>query len=182
MTCIVSYRDQNKIYIGGDTCAVSGLFVNNRLDPKVFKNKNMLMGYAGSFRLGQIMRFAFKPPKHEKDKDTYEYMCVDFVKAMQRCLEKNGHAGHNKKEEREASGQLLVGYKGSLYEIYEDYQVGLSAEVFSSIGCGSELAIGAMHALEKMPKILPEEKLRIALEAAARFNGGVSAPFTILSI
>lgn len=184
MTCIVSLRQDDKIYIGGDTAAVSGLSVNVRQDVKVFKNKNMLIGFAGSFRLGQLMRFAFKPPAHKKGQDAFEYMCVDVVRSIQKCFEKHGFGGHNKKEEKETSGQMLVAYKGVLYEIYEDYQVGISSETYSAIGCGGDLAMGAMYALEHLPKnqVLPAEtKINIALNAAVTHNGGVLPPFTILS-
>lgn len=182
MTCIVSLKQNDKIYIGGDTAAVSGLSVNVRLDVKVFRNKKMLIGYAGSFRLGQIMRFAFNPPAHPKGKDDYEYMCVDFISAVQKCFKKHGFDGQNRKDEKETCGQMLVAYKGQLYEIYEDYQVGVSSEPFTSIGCGSDLAMGAMYALHNLPKsdkISPEDKLKIALDAASTFNGGVLPPYTI---
>lgn len=185
MTCIVSLKQDDKIYIGGDTAAVAGLSVNVRQDTKVFKNKNMLIGFAGSFRLGQLMRFAFKPPQHKKGQDAFEYMCVDVVKAIQKCFEKNGFNGQNKKDEKETSGQMLIAYKGILYEVYEDYQVGISAETYSSIGCGGDLAMGAMYALEHLPKahlMPPETKVQIALTAAATHNGGVLPPFTILSM
>ena len=182
MTCIVSLKQDKKIYIGGDTAAVAGLSVNVRLDTKVFKNKKMLIGYAGSYRLGQLMRFAFKPPKHEKGKDDYEYMCVDVIRSIQKCFAKHGFDGQNKKDEKETSGQMLIAYKGTLYEIYEDYQVGISADPYISIGCGSDLALGAMYALHASPngsKLPPEEKIKIALSAAAKFSGGVLPPFNI---
>jgi ATP-dependent protease HslVU (ClpYQ) peptidase subunit len=185
MTCIVSLKQDDKIYIGGDTAAVAGLSVNVRLDTKVFKNKKMLIGYAGSFRFGQLMRFAFKPPKHETGKDDYEYMCVDVVRSMQKCFGKHGFDGQNKKDEKETSGQMLIAYKGQLYEVYEDYQVGIPADSFVAIGCGGDLALGAMEALQNVPnsaKISAEDKINIALGAAAKFNGGVLPPFNIMSI
>lgn len=184
MTCIVSLKHDNKIYIGGDHAASSGLSVNVREDTKVFKNKSMLIGYAGSYRMGQIMRFAFKPPKHEKGKDPYEYMCTDVIKSMQKTFDKHGFDGHNKKDEKETSGQMLIAYRGQLYEFYEDYQVGINADPFCSVGCGSDLALGAMFALQTVPKLNkmgPEDQIRIALQAATKYNAGVSPPFTILS-
>lgn len=184
MTCIVSLKHDNKIYIGGDHAASSHMSISVREDTKVFKNKSMLIGYAGSYRLGQIMRFGFKPPKHEKGKDPYEYMCTDVIKAMQKTFEKHGFDGRNKKEEHETSGQMLIAYRGQLYEFYEDYQVGINADPYCSVGSGSDIALGAMYTLQNVPKFAklpPEQQIQVALEAASKYNGGVSPPFTILS-
>jgi ATP-dependent protease HslVU (ClpYQ) peptidase subunit len=183
MTCIVSIKEGNKTYIGGDSAAVAGLSVSVRNDSKVFRNKQMLIGFAGSFRMGQIVRFAFKPPKYEKEKDIYEYMCVDVMKSLQKAFEKNGFNGENKKSEKETAGQMLIAYKGQLYEIDVDYQVGIPAEKYSSIGCGSDLALGALYALDAANSDLtPEQKITIALDAACKFNGGVLPPYNIMSI
>ncbi len=183
MTCIVALKEKNKIYIGGDSAAVAGLSVNVRSDTKVFKNGKFLIGYAGSFRMGQIMRFHFKPPVHKRGKPDYEYMCVDFIKKMQKTFEANGFDGENKRSEKETCGQMLVAYNGELYEIYEDYQVGIVADPFNSIGCGSELAIGSLYTLNRTKsRLTPEQKLEVALDAASTYNGGVLPPYNILSI
>lgn len=182
MTCIVALKDKNKIYIGGDSAAMSGLSVNVRTDSKVFNNGKFLMGFAGSYRMGQIMRFHFKPPKHDAGKPDYEYMCVDFIKKMQKTFEANGLDGYNKRTERETCGQMLVAYHGECYEIYEDYQVGIVADPYNAIGCGSDLSIGALYALHNTPnKLSPKEKVTIALNAASAYNGGVLPPYVILS-
>ena len=183
MTCIVAIKDKKKIYIGGDSAAVAGLSINVRTDSKVFKNGKFLIGFAGSFRLGQIMRFHFKPPKHEDGKSDYEYMCVDFIKKMQKTFEANGFDGENKKSEKETSGQMLVAYNGELYEVYEDYQVGMVADPYNSIGCGSDIALGALYALHALDTRIPtDQKVTIALDAANAYSGGVLPPYNILSI
>ena len=183
MTCIVGIKEKNKVYIGGDSAAVADLSVSVRTDTKVFKNGKFLIGYAGSFRLGQIMRFHFKPPKHEKGKSDYEYMCVDFIKKMQKTFAESGFDGENRRQEKQTSGQMLVAYRGELYEIYEDYQVGISADPYNSIGCGSDLALGALYTLHKaVPKMPAEQKVAIALDAASTYSGGVLPPYNILSV
>lgn len=183
MTCIVGLKHNKKIYIGGDSAAIADLSVNTRKDTKVFLNGKFLIGYAGSYRLGQIMRFNFKPPKREAGKDAYEYMCVDFVKRMQKTFSENGFNGENKRSEKETSGQLLVAYDGELYEICEDYQVGILHDAYNAIGCGADIALGAMYATGQSTSILkPEERVKIALDAASKYSAGVLPPHVILSI
>lgn len=183
MTCIVGVKHNGKVYIGGDSASVDGYSVNSRRDRKVFKNTNFLIGFAGSFRMGQIMRFNFKPPKHKPSKSDYEYMCTDFVKKMQTTFEANGFDGQNKRSEKETCGQILVGYRSELYEIGEDYQVGVVFDDFNAIGIGYDLALGSLYTsctLETSGVVIsPEEKIKYALDASSKYNGGVLPPYTI---
>lgn len=184
MTCIVSLKEKNKIYIGGDSCAVGGYSVAPVADSKVFRlSPTVLVGYAGSFRGGQILQYSTKLPKHSENKTDHEYLCIDFVKAIQKAFEKNGFDGHNKRTEKEMDANFIITYNGQIYEIDTDFHVSSYVNNFTSIGIGSDLAIGAMYALEKSnSKLPPEEKIRIALDAASEFNGGVMPPYNIMSV
>lgn len=183
MTCIVAIKEKNNIYFGGDSAAIDAgtLSIAVRNDAKVFRNKKMLIGFSGSFRAGQLMRFKFKPPEHKKGVDDYEYMCTDVVKKIQKCFEDNGLDGHNKKQEKETSVHLLIAYNGTIYEIDIDYQVGIPAENYCSIGGGSDLALGALFAVKNAP-MKPEDKLKIALDAASKFNASVLPPYNIMKL
>lgn len=182
MTCIVAVKSKGKIYIGGDSASVDGYSVNVRVDQKVFRNGDFLIGFAGSFRMGQIMRFHFNPPKHPAGKSNYEYMCVDFIKKIQKTFEANGFDGRNKRSEKETCGQMLVAYRSELYEIGEDYQVGIVADPYNAIGIGYDLALGSLYTSHQIdPTLDAERKVQLALDAATKYNGGVLAPYTIYS-
>jgi hypothetical protein len=43
-------------------------------------------------------------------------------------------------------GPFLVGVRGCLFEVGEAYQVGELAAGYSAVGCGAEIALGALHA------------------------------------
>src|SRR3546814_9779502 len=79
-----------------------------------------------SFRMGQLLAHSFQPPKWHDDYDVYEYMVRDFVEAVRNCLKSGGFATREK--EAEAGGTFLVGFKGRLFEIADDYQVGESVD------------------------------------------------------
>lgn len=76
-------------------------------------------------------------------------------------------------------GTFLVGYNKNLYHIGADFQVGIPANGYDAVGCGSELALGSLHSTQLL-KLKPEQRVKMALEAAAHFSGGVEPPFVTL--
>lgn len=177
MTCIVGFVDRykNEIWMGGDSAGVAGLNVVLRKDTKVFKKQNMLFGYTSSFRMGQLLRFKLDIPKIEKNKDVYEYMCTDFIDSVRKRFKDGGYSLI--KDNREEGGFFLVGYKGNLYQIEGDFQVGECADDFDSVGCGSSYALGALYITRKNKN--PRDRILQALETAEYFSTGVKRPFVI---
>ncbi|HEY7357571.1 MAG TPA: hypothetical protein VH590_13930 [Ktedonobacterales bacterium] len=175
MTCIVGLVDEGKVYIGGDSAGVNGgwdLIV--RADPKVFRNGPFVMGFTTSFRMGQLLHYAFVPPPHPPGLDLYHYMSIEFINAVRDCLKNGGWA--KKEGEKETGGVFLVGYQGHLFHIDSDYQVGEALDGYMSVGSGDEVARGALYATHKLPPLV---RIRLALEAAERWNAGVRGPFVI---
>lgn len=178
MTCIVGVIEKQKVYIGADSAGVRGLDIWLRKDPKVFKNGDFVLGCTSSFRMIQLLRFSFKPPKRHVDQDIYEYMCVDFINEVRQCFKSGGFA--EKDKEVEGGGCFLVGYQGRLFTIEGDYQVGECADGYNSVGCGESFALAALDALDK--KMPVKDRIIKALEIAAYRSGGVRPPFVIESI
>lgn len=177
MTCIVGLVHEGKVYIGGDSAGVAGYYLMLRADQKVFTNGPFVMGFTSSFRMGQLLRWAFRPPDHDPRESDEKFMAVTFINEVRKCLKEGGWA--SKENDQESGGTFLVGYKGRLYHIADDYQVGETPYGFDAVGCGQDFALGALHVLEGQD-VDPEEKVRTALLAAERFSAGVASPFTIL--
>jgi len=185
MTVIVGLEHDGKVWIGGDSAGVAGYDLTVRADEKVFINRNMIFGFTSSFRMGQLLRYAFTASPQNVDQLDDQYMATTFVNDVRRCLKDGGYA--KKKDETEIGGQFLVGYKGLLYKIDADYQVARSAasaitdgRVFSAVGCGAQVALGAMAAMQN--SVGPHNQLSMALHAAEAYSAGVRKPFTILSL
>lgn len=177
MTCIVGLIKNGKVYIGGDSAGSDGWNVTVRKDTKVFKNSDFLIGYTSSFRMGQLLRFKFKPPKyHKEDKDLYEYMCTDFIDEVRSCLKTGGYAINDKGEEK--GGFFLVGAHGRLFTIEDDYQVSESILPFEAVGCGDKYAKGSLISTKDWAD--PLERINTALTAASEFSAHVRPPFNIL--
>jgi 20S proteasome alpha/beta subunit len=167
------------VTLGGDSAATNSSFEQDtRLDAKVFKRGPFVIGYAGSFRMGQLMRFKLKVDEQKSSMDDYEFMVTVFAEAVRQLLKDYGVAG--KKEEVESGGQFLIGYRGKLYVMEEDYNVGIVAEKYAAIGGGSEIAKGAMFVQSE--RLTVRKRILKALEASARFHAGTSAPFTLVSM
>jgi ATP-dependent protease HslVU (ClpYQ) peptidase subunit len=177
MTCIIGLQHEGAIYVGGDSAGVGGYSLTVRADEKVFINGAFIMGFTSSFRMGQLLRYSLKPPTYHPDVDLATYMVTDFINAVRECLKAGGYA--RKEKEAEESGTFLVGFKGGLFKIDSDYQVGISALPYDAVGCGQDIALGAMFANSSL---LPEDRIRQALEAAEAFSAGVRRPFVIKKV
>lgn len=180
MTCIVGYVDDAKnVWIGGDSAGVGNYDVIMRRDPKVFRNGPYLMGFTSSFRMGQLLRFGLTVPRQEEDHSDEQHMMTTFVDAVRKCLSDGGFA--KTESGNESGGTFVVGYRGSLYVVYDDYQVSISAETWVAVGCGEGYALGALKAMEGSDTPASQRVTR-ALEIAAHYSAGVRAPFVVESL
>lgn len=178
MTCIVGMITKDRIYIAGDSAGSAGYDIAIRKDVKVFIKGEMIFGFTSSFRMGQLLQYSLKIPRHPKGMSTHKYLCTLLVNSLRKCLKSGGFA--QKDSEKESAGTFLVGYRGELFSIESDYQVGQRHENFDSVGCGDMLALSSMYSTNKI--MLPVLRLKKALECAAHFNAGVRSPFLIKSI
>jgi ATP-dependent protease HslVU (ClpYQ) peptidase subunit len=178
MTCIVGLRDQGRVIIAGDSAGSAGYQRTIRNDRKVFRNGDYAMGFTTSFRMGQLLAFSLEPPKPPKRGDLLGFMATDFIDAVRDCLKTGGYA--EKDNGVESGGTFLVGVRGHLFFIDSDYQVGIPADEYAAVGCGEDLALGALY-VTRMSDLTPEERCLAALKAAERHSGGVAAPFHIVT-
>jgi hypothetical protein len=177
MTCIVGLVHGGKVYIGGDSAGSNaswGLTVRN--DKKVFVNSGFAMGFTSSFRMGQLLAYTFIPPVPELDTDLMKFMVNTFIVAVRNCFKDGGYA--SKTNDVEAAGNFLVGYRGRLFEIGNDYQVGEASSGLDTVGCGAELALGSLYATAAMK---PRSRILTALKIAEQCSAGVRAPFHIVT-
>lgn len=179
MTAIAGVIEDGKVYIGGDSAGVGGYCLETRSDPKVFKNGEFAMGYTTSFRMGQILQFHLLPPVPLEDQDLLAFMVTRFIPAVRAVLKEHGFQSTDKGEE--IGGTFLVGYRGELFGIDSDYQVGRVRQPFHAVGCGHDLVKGSLHATQAFD-LSPKERIKMALEAASEFSAGVVGPYEIVSV
>jgi len=177
MTCIVGLVDGGVVYVGGDSAGVSGDDVMIRLDRKVFRLGEMVIGFTSSFRLGQVLRYSFVLPDVGL-LDSLSYLSTVFVDECRRVFGEKGILSKDD-EGMDRGGTFLLGFRGGLYYVASDFQVGEVEDGFYAVGCGAAYAIGALFASRGEGA---RERIFSALEAAARFSTGVRPPFVIESV
>jgi ATP-dependent protease HslVU (ClpYQ) peptidase subunit len=127
--------------------------------------------------MGQVLRYSFTPPRRLSGQDDMRYLVTTFIDGLRDCYRRNGLL--RKSFDVEACGSFLLGYRGTLYTIDSDFQIGHMHGGFSAVGCGAQIALGAMHAMRAVD-LSPRKKILAALDAAERFSAGVRGPFSIV--
>lgn len=175
MTATVAVVHDGRVFMAADSAGVAGYSINYRRDPKVFVNGPYVIGFAGSFRVGQLMRCAYELIPPDKKADLYDFMVLSFVDLLRDLLSEAGALKRNN-EVDELAANFLVGIRGRLFEIESDFQVAEYLDGYAAIGCGEDLARGSLHTTASQP-LTPQDRLTAALNAAAYHSAGVSGPY-----
>lgn len=176
MTVIVGLKQGGKVWMGGDSAAINeaNLQVIVLQTPKVFRAGPFLIGFADSLRTGQLLAHALPEIEEPKrDADVYAWMVTTFVEAVKTTLASGG----TRRPVKNSGMWLLVAYRSRLFEIDDDFTVYENAEDYAAIGCGDEIALGALYATKNVKD--PRARVRTALKAAQCFSAGVREPFKI---
>ena len=148
-----------------------------RADTKVFAVGPYVMGFTTSFRMGQLLRYRLTT----RAPDTWDvdrFMATDFIDDVRTALRGSGWLSTENGQER--GGQFLVGVGGRLYAIHGDFQIARSAHGYDAVGCGQDLALGALRAT-RAAGLRGEDRALVALDAAATFSAGVAEPFHVVA-
>jgi len=187
MTCIVAIEQGGVVYVGGDSAGVDvdTLDIVRRADEKVFLSEggdgDVIIGFAGSFRVGQLLRYALHVPDQPSRKSDMAFMVVDFVDAV-RAMQKDKGAMTKENELEAHEGHFIVGYNGHIYVVYGDFQVERPVDNYAAIGCGMSYALGSLHATRASKALSPEKRILKALKAAAEYSAGVRPPFRVMKL
>jgi ATP-dependent protease HslVU (ClpYQ) peptidase subunit len=176
MTCVVGLAENGRVWMGADSATTwddTKLVIAS--NPKVFRVGPLVIGYCGSGRVGRLLQYSLTPPP-VRNMPADKYVAITLVEAIRKCLFEGG-VTHKENNEEEIPSDFLVGFKGRLWRVDGDFNVDESRHPFDSVGCGSHIALGAMHATQSLQ---PRQRLMAALRAAQEFNYAVRAPFVVL--
>ncbi|QIG65802.1 proteosome component protein [Ochrobactrum phage vB_OspM_OC] len=179
MTCVAGIVEDGVVYLLADSAGVAGIDIQRRKDPKVFAVGEVIFGFAGSFRGGQAIKNHLNLRAMYEDEDVEEYVNTEVIESMRGVLKGIGSSQNEAGQDR-MSAQFLIGVRGRLFLSDMDFQIGELYQNFDSIGCGGDYAIGSLHATAQS-NLDPETRLKMALEAAEEYSGGVRGPFVSIS-
>ena len=183
MTVIVGLvADDGTIYMGGDS---AGTYENGDqyviANPKVFYPKHapwFVIGISGTLRFGQPLQYQFKPPLPPANVDMLEYMSTTFIASLKKCFRDAGVLAADR-HGQDMDHSFLVGYQGALYRVESNFQILKVRDNYIALGSGENFALGAMFATKGQD---PQQRIRLALEAAAAYNLTIREPFSLASL
>jgi ATP-dependent protease HslVU (ClpYQ) peptidase subunit len=184
VTCIAGIEHDGKVWIGGDSAGSNGHSLTIRADEKVWSDRGFAFGFTSSFRMGQLLRYklTLALERHEVPTDDaaaeIKFMSTAFIDGVRTILKEGGYA--KVVNGVESGGTFLVGWRGKLYQVEDDFQVGRASQGFDAVGSGGDCAVGALYALRDA-KQTPEAKLLTALGAAEALTPYVRGPFKVVS-
>jgi len=181
MTCIVAVNDGKKIVLGGDRAAVGDIDIRIVAKPKIFTVGKFSIGYTSSFRMGQLLQYKLKVLDQLPEQSDYEYMVTTFIDAIRDLFSTNGYEPKEKEEIQ--GGTFIVIYNKIIYQVEDDFQIGIMADPFTAVGCGDVYANATMKALlDNKPELNAKEIATQGLKNASYFCGGVHAPYDFIEI
>ena len=188
MTAVVALIHENKVLLGGDSAASddkSGL-IFSRVDPKVFRVGQFGIAFVDSFRMGQILQYNWVPPIYKPTtgfKNLDKFMRTKFVESIKESFKEHGYGNQAPgTEDGDEGGVFLIAVQGAgrIFVMDTDFHIGEADVQYMAEGAGQELALGSLFSTTAIKT--PRKRVRMALEAAAKFNMSVRPPFTIIEV
>ena len=176
MTAVAAVVQRGRIWVGADSAGSSFGSLTIRADEKVFQVGEYLYGICGSFRLRDLLRYSFDPPKRV-GRDLDRFMATTYINALRHSLSDGGFL---KKEHNveEIDASFIVGIRGSLYTVESDLQVGRVRDDYCAVGSGADVCLGALAAGRSAK---PRERVLTALRASEHHITSVRGPFVVIS-
>lgn len=166
MTCIVGIEFQNKVMLAGD---IQGTGWNNKVvhtQSKVFNKNGVVFGYTTSYRFGQLLEHGLANPViPERDDEIYRWLITVLIPDIKHILKSN---------EWEGGGNCLIGVRGQLWELQNDYSVLRSVKGYASVGSGYEYALGSLMTSIEHTKLQTKDDYEIAIKRAIEVAGTFS--------
>lgn len=178
MTCIVGVADGTNVWLGADNAGSDeqgNLYLHS--ETKVWKHNGLVIGSSGSRRIAQLLKHSLECPPCPAEQDALSFVVTTFLDAVRKCLRERARL--TVKDGLETmNGSIIVGVKGRLFTIDDEFGVNEAPDGYDAVGSGAPEARGVLYALahEGLNSILPT-----ALECSERFNTEVRRPFAYVS-
>ncbi len=178
MTCIVGVEQDGKVWMGSDSAASDGHVIYVVDSPKLITNGPITFGYTSSFRFADLLKFKLKFPAQKKAQDDRDYLVGVVVEKIRESLKEGGYARVD--SHRDSGGTALMSYRGMLYKLQDDFSVLRCVDQYASCGSGTEFAMGSLFTTHGDARFPPSERVKMALQAAAKHCCTVQGPEHII--
>lgn len=179
MTGIAGLVSGGQVWLAGDRAGVEqGHYLTILGQPKVFRRGNMVFGYTSSFAMGHALQHRMTIPDLPDDTQVEaldRWVAIEFMDAVRETFRGSGFM--KTENGRETGGQFLMGVRGELYAVDDDFHAHRTMAGMAACGSGVSVILGALF----VSKGRPEDRLLGALAAAQEFTTSVRAPFDVIS-
>jgi hypothetical protein len=173
--------EQSRVWIGADSATSwdnDEARVQITRNPKVFRAGCLLIGSSGSGRVQVLLR-TFVPPKRPKGSSAFDYIATTVAEGIRKMLSDAGAVAlpnDSKPMTMPYNSTILIGYKGGLYRMDDDFSVDEAADEIDVAGSGGSWALPVLSLTRGKP---PKERILAALKASARQCWSVRAPYRV---
>jgi len=174
MSCVAGIVEDGKIWMGGDSAGTTddGLQYSC-LRSKVFHNGEVLIGSVGDGRVQDLFE------NHEMPDIPLGLGAIWHVVTWMEVILASEQPA---KEGSKLAPGCMVGVRGELFVVSENYNYVQPRQGYWAIGSAGEIALGSLYATAEDGDMSIEDRIEMALAASAEFHSTVRAPFTILSL
>lgn len=175
MSVLVVIRDTNRVVVGVDTrmsCDDSYVDSYARRPKAIHLNdkKDIIIGGVGNIGLVDVLK---EELSQYRDRDLYSIDKSFIVKYIIPALVVQVRNFEMSDRDGKMDGMLLLAIKDKAYLIMGNYNV---EEVikYAAHGSGMEAALGSLYTSVKLLSMSPEDRIKLAIEAAGSFVSSVS--------
>lgn len=176
MTTILGIEHADGALLAADSMGSGNVCADTVVQSKLVRHGEFILGFTGSFRMGDILRYHLKIAAAPKTQ-MYKHIVTSVVPAIRAAFKEYGLAT----EDGGAStcGAMLIATRGRVYEIAADYHVGRSVFGYNATGSGCYPALGALSASAGKS---PRARAIAALVAAEKHTVGTRPPWRFMSV
>lgn len=167
MTSVIGVECEGRVWLGCDSSCLDsdGDGIITQRGSKVFRRGPYVVGFAGSFQVGDLLRYKVKFPE----------------KPQPRLISEAIQAAFKTAELTTDDWEALVGADdGKLYVVQNDFYCYRHSRPYAAIGAGAAIsaALGTLSTIEKVyPKMSGKARVKLALENAEAFSSNVRRPW-----
>lgn len=178
MTVIAGVSHQGHVYLAGDSGWSTRYTESAQVDPKVRRLRaDVVIGASGPKRFCDIVRLRLDFTRCDKAAEDVPLWIADEIHRI--C----GEIGlsMNQDSQNYDVGSALIGVRDRLTRMDNAFGIVRDRNPYDAIGSGTEVALGAMHAMTREEQWAPRDVLRAAVRAAAAHCPSVRGPFRFVS-
>lgn len=181
MTCIAAIVDKKGVgHIACDSVGSNSFTRSFYSTRKIFSVGNVLFGFTGSYRLGQLLQYRLELPQAHVDQNLEQYMNIGFIDSVRSTLKDHGYL-HVEDNEESLEGEFLVVFSGRIFTVQSDLSILESMDKFEATGSGEDYARATMHCLTAFGVEDSHLILTEAIETATKYVPSVGGEIHILS-